>query len=124
MYKSYNPDIYPNYFNYDGIDVEDIASIPKDYYGDMGVPSSFLSQYNPEQFELVGIGNRLPKPILHKTVGDEIHFIKVSTGEVIYSVPYTVPERKRGNSLRINDNGKPGDIPFGRIIIRRKEQKS
>ncbi len=122
MYKSYSPDAYPHYFNYDGIDVDDISSIPQDYYGYMGVPSSYLFQYNPDQFELIGIGNRLPKPIIHKTVGDEIHFIDTKTNEVVYKFPYTVPERKRGNSLRINENGVPGDIPFGRIIIRRKEQ--
>lgn len=123
LYKQYNPDFYPSYFNFDGIDIEDISSIPKDFYGNMGVPSSFLFYYNPEQFELIGIGNRLEKPVLHKTVGNEIHFIKKETGEVIFKFPYTVPERKRGNSLRINDNGKPGEIPFGRIIIRRKNKQ-
>lgn len=122
LYKTYDPEIYPKYFNYDGIDVEDIASIPKDYFGEMGVPNSFLSQYNPDQFELIGVGNRLPKTILHKTAGDEIHFINIKTNEIIYKVPYTVPERKRGNSLRIDENGKPGEIPFGRIIIKRKEK--
>ncbi len=124
LYKSYDPSFYAHYYNYEGIDVEDINSIPKDYYGDMGVPCSFLFQHNPDQFELVGIGNRLPKPIIHKTAGDEIHFIKNDTNEVVYRLPYTVTERKKGNSLRLDDGGKPGDIPFGRIIIRRKGIKN
>jgi hypothetical protein len=30
-------------------------AIPNDYKGVMGVPISFLSKYNPEQFEIVGL---------------------------------------------------------------------
>ena len=45
-------------------------------------------------------------------------------GKTVWSTPYTVRERKVGNSLRLPDkNGDPGAIPFGRIIIRRKDRK-
>ena len=120
LYKSYSPEAYKSYYNYDGIDVKTVAEIPKDYYGNMGVPLSFLFNWNPEQFELIGLGQSVPKKILHKTAGDEIHFIDAITGEIVYCVPYTVPERKRGNQLRIDNDGKPGQVPFGRLIIRKK----
>ena len=45
---------YPEYDNYDAIEVGFTEAIPKDYDGVMGVPISFLDKYNPEQFEVVG----------------------------------------------------------------------
>ena len=44
---------YPNYDNYDAIEVPFTSGIPSDYEGVMGVPISFLGKYNPEQFEIV-----------------------------------------------------------------------
>jgi len=122
LYKTYNPNDYPSYYNYDGIDVGEVSEIPLDYYGCMGVPLSFLNQWNPDEFEIIGMGQSVPKKILHQTAGDEIHFIDATTKEIVYRVPYTVPERKRGNQLRINENNTPGRVPFGRLVIRRKEQ--
>ena len=52
--KTYNPIDYPKYDNYDAIEVNKVANIPKDYYGIMGVPITFLDKYNPEQFEILG----------------------------------------------------------------------
>ena len=49
-----NENSYPKYDNYDAIKVSKVVNIPKDYYGLMGVPVTFLSKYCPEQFELVG----------------------------------------------------------------------
>lgn len=57
LYKTYSPEEYPNYENYDAIDVGQVNDIPKDYYGVMGVPDSFLECFNPEQFEIIGIGS-------------------------------------------------------------------
>ena len=51
-----NPE-YPKYDNYDAIEVSRVKDIPKDYYGAMGVPITFLSKYCPDQFEIVGIAN-------------------------------------------------------------------
>lgn len=48
---------YLPYYNYDGIDVPYVDAIPEDYDGVMGVPSSFLDKYNPDQFEIVGMGS-------------------------------------------------------------------
>lgn len=120
LYKQYSPDEYPDYYNYDGINVEKVNEIPKDFYGPIGVPLSFLFNWNPDQFKIIGLGQSVPKTIIHKTAGDKINFISAASGNIVYSVPYTVKERKRGNQLRINNNGKPGKVPFGRLVIKRK----
>ena len=54
LYKKYNPKEYPKYDNYDAIEVSRYSDIPMDYDGVMGVPITFLTQYNPDQFEIVG----------------------------------------------------------------------
>lgn len=44
---------YPQYDNYDGINVNKTKDIPSDYKGFMGVPITFLHKFNPEQFEII-----------------------------------------------------------------------
>jgi hypothetical protein len=56
MYRKYNPGEYPEYHNYKAINVNIVADIPGDYDGAMGVPITFLDKYNPEQFEIIGLG--------------------------------------------------------------------
>jgi len=56
LYKNYTPDEYPKYENFDAIDVPFTDAIPSDYNGAMGVPISFLNKYNPDQFEIIGLG--------------------------------------------------------------------
>ena len=45
---------YKKYDNYDAIEVPVVSAIPSDYKEIMGVPMSFLGNYNPEQFTIVG----------------------------------------------------------------------
>jgi hypothetical protein len=56
---------YQKYDNYDAIEVPYTDAIPSDYTAMMGVPISFLSKYNPDQFEILGITQRSDDP--HKT---------------------------------------------------------
>ena len=51
--KTYTPEQYPKYDNYDAINVNKTKDIPKDYAGAIGVPITFLHKYNPEQFEII-----------------------------------------------------------------------
>ena len=53
LYKTYNPDDYPTYDNYNAINVNFTKEIPRDYDGAIGVPITFLDKYNPEQFEIL-----------------------------------------------------------------------
>lgn len=48
LYKTYTPEEYPKYDNYDAINVDKTADIPINYDGVMGVPITFLDKYNPE----------------------------------------------------------------------------
>ena len=52
--ERYNPAKYPTYVNYDAINVDKVRDIPCDYDGVIGVPITFLSVHNPEQFEIIG----------------------------------------------------------------------
>jgi hypothetical protein len=56
LYKIYkgNEKNYPKYDNYDAINVDKVKDIPLDYDGVMGVPITFLDDYNPDQFEIIG----------------------------------------------------------------------
>ncbi len=49
---------YLHYDNYDAIDVPYTDAIPSDYDGVMGVPTTFLDKYCPDQFEILGITDR------------------------------------------------------------------
>ena len=49
---------YIHYENYDAIEIPYTDAIPSDYEGVMGVPTSFLDKYCPEQFEILGITDR------------------------------------------------------------------
>lgn len=57
LYKTYSPEEFPKYENYDAINVAKVADIPLDYDGIMGVPITFLDKYNPEQFEILGMAS-------------------------------------------------------------------
>lgn len=54
LWKNYTPEEYPEYDNYDAINVDKVAEIPCDYDGVMGVPITFMDKYNPLDFEIIG----------------------------------------------------------------------
>jgi hypothetical protein len=53
-----NEAAYPKYDNYNAVEVSRSQDIPADYSGIMGVPVTFLTKYNPDQFEIVGTSDR------------------------------------------------------------------
>ena len=55
LYEEYTAKKYPTYVNYPAIEVSKSTAIPKDYYGIMGVPISFIDKFSPEQFEIIGL---------------------------------------------------------------------
>ncbi len=73
----YSPEEYPQYDNYNAIDVGRTQNIPCDYDGIMGVPLTFLDKYNPHQFQIIwqASGNTrasAPTDIL-KEIGYRVH---------------------------------------------------
>jgi hypothetical protein len=59
--KAIGPEGYQKYDNYDAIEVPRTDAIPSDFSGVMGVPITFLSKYNPSQFEILD-ANDFRKP--------------------------------------------------------------
>lgn len=55
--QQYDPERYPKYDNFDGINVSKVTDIPMDYDGIMGVPITYLKYHNEMQFEIVGEAN-------------------------------------------------------------------
>ena len=53
LYKRYSFEDYPKYDNFDAINVDEVADIPMDYDGVMGVPITFLNNYCPSQFTII-----------------------------------------------------------------------
>ena len=92
--ENYSPEKYPKYHNYDGVDVEKTKKIPFDFDGVMGVPVTFLTKYNPQQFEIIGKGVQVEKTVRFK--GDKA-------------------------TLWIEKEGKPFKAPFERILIKNRE---
>lgn len=81
LVKHYTPTEYPTYDNYNAIEVSKVAEIPKDYEGEMGVPITFLSSYNPQQFEIIGLDRyTVPKEKLvggRLTVNGKIKYARI-----------------------------------------------
>ena len=107
LYRTYSPEKYPTYENYDAIEVGSVKDIPMDYYGDMGVPDNFIDVYNPDQFEIVGLGSGG----LGQSIG-------------VGGIPKEHKAMMRGHSaagdLYLMIDGKP-KVPYSRIIIRRRQ---
>lgn len=55
LVQKYSPERYPSYDNYNAIEVSRTVDVPEDWDGVMGVPTTFLDKFNPDQFEIVGI---------------------------------------------------------------------
>jgi len=63
LWKSYNKKEFPMYANYPAIEVTEKKHIPCDYFGQMGVPTTFLQVHNPKQFKIIGSCGTLAQPI-------------------------------------------------------------
>ena len=54
LYERYSPKKFLHYDNYDAINVDKTAEIPRDWPGPIGVPITFLDRFCPAQFEILG----------------------------------------------------------------------
>lgn len=71
LYRSYHNSKYnyPNYDNYNAINIDKVKDIPRDYENAMGVPITFLDKYNPHQFEILNANDFR----INKTVPFKLH---------------------------------------------------
>lgn len=110
LFRSYTPEVYPKYENFDAINVDKTVDIPFDYDGYMGVPITFMDKYSPEQFEIVGLGianlglqaGVKPYKPEHKKYRKEVQKRGAVDGD-LYMM--------KGNEIV---------VPYSRIIIKRK----
>lgn len=121
LYKKYNPQDYPNYDNYDAINVDKTVDIPVDYNGIMGVPITFLDKYNPDQFEIIGMGNGgfNPNKVYKNTYMITADGTK-KVENIINRVLIIESENKPNGSFYISDDSKYLIAPYVRILIRNK----
>lgn len=114
LVKRYTPEDYLRYDNYDAINVDKTADIPCDYDGVMGVPITFLTKYNPDQFEMIGLG---------------IANLGLSIGVRPYKPEhksYRKEVQKRGvvdGDLYMLDEKNHPVVPYARILIRKKNSE-
>ena len=74
LYKSYSPEEYPHYDNYNAIEVSKVTDIPCDYEGIMGVPITFLDKYSPDQFEIIMLANGNARTNTEQSVLNEVNY--------------------------------------------------
>lgn len=101
---------YERYENYNAIEVSTYKEIPSDYDGDMGVPVTFLDKFNPDQFEIIGLG--------------------ISNSGLEVGVKPYKPEHKKYRKEVQNRGAVDGDlyflrdgiveVPYARILIRHR----
>ena len=53
----YDENVYPKYDNFDAINCSRSNMIPSDYDGYIGVPISFITKFNPNEYYIIGVLN-------------------------------------------------------------------
>lgn len=109
--ESYDPEKYPKYDNYDAINIDKVLKMPRDYYGVMGVPITFLGKYNPDEFEIVAFRKGEDGRDLVFTRDEE------RESSIVLSYPCTTSIAGMIKNSEGKINGKP---TYARITIRRK----
>lgn len=126
LYKKYTTEEYPNYENYNAINVDKVDDIPMDYNGVMGVPITFLDKYNPNQFEIIDLGivgsceftNNRKMEILDKN--------GKGTGKFTYNAKGTLyrkfnPNKDKVPAFKDADTGELYSSIYARVLIKRKK---
>ena len=104
---------YTNYENFDAIEVPFTDSIPADFSGLMGVPISFISKYNPDQFEILGNGQTMANELGIKPVGQKFvddYYAQGNKGQI----------NAKWNNL-VYRIGETTVVPYQRILIRHRK---
>lgn len=124
LYKKYTAEEYPKYDNYNAINVDKTVEIPVDYDGEIGVPITFLDKYNPEQFEIVGLGNSRENFTPNKDYINPYKIMKdgvQKNGNAINCVLAIESKTKPEGIHYISDNSKYLIAPYARILIKNKK---
>ena len=128
LFRQYSPEVYPQYDNYDAIEVSKTADIPSDYYGVMGVPITFMDKYNPDQFQVIGLSQKYGFGDQSTKLYDEYKEVRQdgiptgSTGKKTNGNPMLPGKPKSGNYYT---NGKDfAHSLYSRVFIVRKKDNA
>jgi hypothetical protein len=114
---------YQKYDNYDAIEVPKVEAIPSDYTGVMGVPITFLSKYNPDQFEIVGNTEGFEGTPPTKTYTKKHRVVDGKRAKSNTGTMSGVVRRKEFGPGTYFDVGYPVQAVYKRILIRHKNLK-
>ena len=126
LYKRYTPEEYPQYKNYDAINVDITADVPEDYYGVMGVPITFLDKYNPDQFEIVALGIVGSCEFTSNRRMEILDKSGKGTGKYTMNAKGTLyrdfnPKKDKIPAFRDEETGALYSSIYARVLIRRKQ---
>jgi hypothetical protein len=122
LYRSYNPDDYPKFDNYDAINVDKTSDIPFDYDGVMGVPITFMDKYNPDQFEIVAFRKGVDgKDLVYSYTADNQQITPPDSARFNHTSEFSYEElRNPAINERPYINGKR---MYARILIRYSDSR-
>lgn len=119
---------YKKYDNYDAIEIPFTDAIPNDYDGVMGVPITFLDKYNPDQFEIIELGNSRENFTPTKDYINPKKILKngkiVNGGAINCVLTIETKEKPEGTVYYTSDNSKYLIPPYARILIKFKRGKN
>jgi len=126
LHKRYygNEHYYPKYENYDAINVDRTLDIPIDYDGVMGVPISFINKWNPDQFEIITLGQ---KCFIKFTKNKAMEFLYKGnpTGKIVKNAKGNLyrlynPDTDKYPIYRDVETGQLYTSIYARVLIKRK----
>ncbi|MBE6121653.1 MAG: adenine methyltransferase [Erysipelotrichaceae bacterium] len=123
-YYEGNESKYPKYDNYDAIEVSKTKDIPIDYAGVMGVPITWLDKYNPEEFEIIELGNSRDNFTPNKDYINPKKHTKdgrvVNGGAINCVLAISQKDKPYGIVYYTSDNSDYLVPPYARILIRNR----
>ena len=126
LYKPYLSEEYKKYDNYDAINVDKVTDIPCDYEGVMGVPITFLDKYNPDQFEVIGLGNSRDNFTPNKDYINPIKVLKdgkcVNGGAINCVLAIRLQQKPIGEIYYTSSDVSILTAPYARILIRKRRK--
>lgn len=110
LVSKYKPSEYPTYDNYDAINVDKIAKIPCDYPGIMGVPITFMDDYNPAQFEIINLSRYLTDARGMSKEFVDTYYAQGNKGQIFEGHPDLSYYTADGKAV----------VPYMRVLIRNR----
>ena len=127
LYSKYSEEEYPKYINYDAINVDKTKHIPADYFGEIGVPITFMDKYNPDQFEIVGLGIVGSLEFKNNKKMEVLDKFGEPTGKFTNNAKGTLyrmfnPKKDKHPAFKDCETGDLYESIYARIIIKRRKK--